>query len=462
VNGHQRTHPCAPGYRLLPMLGVALGLAGRPAAAQLPSRLTDSEFRTLMSMSEPGGLFVVANNFTSNEMVLSEMVANLTVAHDTGGVYLGVGPEQNFSYIAAVRPRMAFLVDIRRQAIVQHGRLTRTHGIVLDATDAAFLRLVYASFVALGPRLRDEPGAADSVGYRLAASWSSDVLPLVVMVHDGTSGAPVPAFVRYAASTAAFGGRDPADASGRYQLPPYPVGSTLRLTVNAYGYDTLHVENVRPDRARPVITLSLVRGSACLVDSAAGGRVCRQPLPRGGGAAGSAGRGARGRGSMASMGRIGTVPPGANVGAQGEAYYDGRNFAALTASVDLDGTPRSFLATESAFRAVKSLHDRNLIIPVVADFAGPSGIRAIGSYIRDRGAAVSVFYTSTVLDYLWLDQRARRFFENAATLPVSATSVILDVNNRRCAMRGWIAAGLQAQTQTDHFQRLRTSGVCSR
>jgi len=37
-----------------------------------------------------------------------------------GGVYVGVGPEQNFSYIAALRPRIAFIIDIRRQAVVQH------------------------------------------------------------------------------------------------------------------------------------------------------------------------------------------------------------------------------------------------------------------------------------------------------------------------------------------------------
>jgi hypothetical protein len=37
-----------------------------------------------------------------------------------GGVYLGVGPEQNLSYIAAIRPAMAFVIDIRRQAVVQH------------------------------------------------------------------------------------------------------------------------------------------------------------------------------------------------------------------------------------------------------------------------------------------------------------------------------------------------------
>jgi hypothetical protein len=35
-------------------------------------------------------------------------------------VYLGVGPEQNFTYISALAPRMAFIVDIRRQNMIEH------------------------------------------------------------------------------------------------------------------------------------------------------------------------------------------------------------------------------------------------------------------------------------------------------------------------------------------------------
>ena len=32
-----------------------------------------------------------------------------------GGVYIGVGPEQNFTYIARLRPSTAFIIDIRRE-----------------------------------------------------------------------------------------------------------------------------------------------------------------------------------------------------------------------------------------------------------------------------------------------------------------------------------------------------------
>ena len=33
----------------------------------------------------------------------------------TGGAYIGVSPEQNFSYMAALQPRIAFILDIRRE-----------------------------------------------------------------------------------------------------------------------------------------------------------------------------------------------------------------------------------------------------------------------------------------------------------------------------------------------------------
>jgi len=37
-----------------------------------------------------------------------------------GGAYLGVGPEQGFSYIAEIRPEIAFIVDVRRDNLLLH------------------------------------------------------------------------------------------------------------------------------------------------------------------------------------------------------------------------------------------------------------------------------------------------------------------------------------------------------
>ena len=92
-----------------------------PPARGIPERLTDAAFWQLQSdVSEPGGYFRIEDNYTSNEMEVGELFTMLRDRHVAGDVYLGVGPEQNFTYIAAVRPRLAFVIDIRRQAAMQH------------------------------------------------------------------------------------------------------------------------------------------------------------------------------------------------------------------------------------------------------------------------------------------------------------------------------------------------------
>lgn len=79
----------------------------------LPSALSDDEFWRLSErLSEPAGTFDVSDNLVSNEPYFVENVRRL---RRTGGVYVGVGPEQNFSYIARLRPSMAFIIDIRRE-----------------------------------------------------------------------------------------------------------------------------------------------------------------------------------------------------------------------------------------------------------------------------------------------------------------------------------------------------------
>ena len=85
--------------------------------ADVPSRLSDAEFWALAtSSSEPGGYFRNENltNFTSNELGFQFVVPELVKRTTAGRVYLGVGPEQNFTYMAAVRPRLAIIFDIRR------------------------------------------------------------------------------------------------------------------------------------------------------------------------------------------------------------------------------------------------------------------------------------------------------------------------------------------------------------
>jgi len=90
-------------------------LTGAPTGLQLPDRLSDAEFWALSeSLSEPPGQFH-SDNLVSNEMEFQKILPALANRHAADGVYLGVGPEQNFTYIAALKPRIAFIVDIRAE-----------------------------------------------------------------------------------------------------------------------------------------------------------------------------------------------------------------------------------------------------------------------------------------------------------------------------------------------------------
>jgi hypothetical protein len=91
----------------------------RPAASHTGA-IPAAEFaRVIQEFSEEGGYFF-SDNFTSNESAYLYTMDELKEQGGTGGAYIGVGPEQNFTYIAKIRPEIAFIVDIRRQAIIQH------------------------------------------------------------------------------------------------------------------------------------------------------------------------------------------------------------------------------------------------------------------------------------------------------------------------------------------------------
>jgi hypothetical protein len=94
--------------------------APAPAAATLPGRLSDEEFWKLVAdLSEPGGSFR-SDNLLSNEVWLQYVIPELLNVAKPGRVYMGVGPEQNFTYIAALKPAMAIIVDVRRGNLHMH------------------------------------------------------------------------------------------------------------------------------------------------------------------------------------------------------------------------------------------------------------------------------------------------------------------------------------------------------
>jgi len=301
------------------------------AAAPLPARLSHAEFWTLASdISEPGGVFRIADNYTSNETEIGEMVGLLGAAGVAGGVYLGVGPEQNFTYIAATRPAMAFIVDIRRQAVVQHLMFKAIFELSKDRAD--FLSLLFSL-----------PRPAN-----LGASTPVEKL-----------------WEAYLAVTEA------------------------------------DLEVKRKTHARIVAHLTKTHGFALTPDEL---RMLEAVFD----AFTVYGPGISTRG--AATGRGGTSA----------------TFADLTGfSGDAMDRPQSFLSTEENYRFIRSLHERNLIVPVSGDFAGPRALRAIGAYLRSRGATVSAFYVSNVEQYLFQEGKDRAFYDNVSTLPLTPASVFI-------------------------------------
>jgi hypothetical protein len=97
---------------------VCAAVAAR--AASLPRQIDDARFWQMVTdFSEAGGSFS-AENFVSNEPNFQWVLTRLDATAKRGGAYLGVGPEQNFTYIAALRPSIAFIIDIRRQNLIEH------------------------------------------------------------------------------------------------------------------------------------------------------------------------------------------------------------------------------------------------------------------------------------------------------------------------------------------------------
>ena len=182
-----------------------------PAASTVPAKLSDVEFWKLVTDISEGGGYFQSDNFVSNETTFQWVIPPLLRTTRPGGAYLGVGPDQNFPYIIALKPKIVFIFDIRRQNLLTHlmykalieqsadradfvsrlfsrprpsgidttstsetillayqgvppdsaafrknlgavlDRLRKTHGFTLSAEDSTGIEYVYRSFVVYGP-----------------------------------------------------------------------------------------------------------------------------------------------------------------------------------------------------------------------------------------------------------------------------------------------------------------------
>ena len=307
----------------LPLVPAGGGIRG---AESLPAKLSDQEFWRLVSeFSEPNGTFR-SDNLLSNELWLQYVIPDLVRTVKAGRVYMGVGPEQNFTYITAVRPKMVFIVDVRR--------------------GNRDLHLMYKAL------------------FELSA--------------------------------------DRAEFVSRLFSKPQPDGLSTKSTIQQIiaGYwnidtsETLYNENLKEIRE----TL-----------------VTRHKLPL----------------SDDELKGIGDVyqaffwhGPSINYSSSGNGF-GGRSqptYADLMTATDSNGQMRSYLASEEQFAFLKDLEAKNLLVPVVGNFAGPKAIRSVGKYLKEKGGIVSAFYLSNVEQYLMQDGLWRDFCHNVATLPFDETS----------------------------------------
>ena len=158
----------------------------RLTAEALPQRLDDHTFWSIVSeFSEPDGFFR-SDNLVSNETEFQTVIPTLKAQVTPVSAYLGVGPDQNFTYIAALKPRIAFIVDIRRQNMLLH--LMYKAIIEQSPTRAEFLSHLFSRPVPPGVSRTNTPDVL------LAAFHNEDADPVAfehneadiyhVLVHD--------------------------------------------------------------------------------------------------------------------------------------------------------------------------------------------------------------------------------------------------------------------------------------
>jgi hypothetical protein len=96
-----------------------LGILPRALLGVEPARPATTFAAAIERFSEAEGAFDT-DNLVSNERSYLDVIPALVAGHVGGGAYIGVGPDQNFSYIARVRPTFAYIIDIRRDNLLLH------------------------------------------------------------------------------------------------------------------------------------------------------------------------------------------------------------------------------------------------------------------------------------------------------------------------------------------------------
>jgi hypothetical protein len=153
-------------FVLAMVLGVGPGIQAshQPASEHVHGgAISAEEFsRLVTTFSEDDGFFR-SDNFISNETSYLHVLDKLRAMGCTGGAYVGVGPEQNFTYIAKIRPKIAFIIDIRRNAMIQH--LMYKAIFHLADTRAEFLSYLFSKPITREAGFKADTGIEQMVRY---------------------------------------------------------------------------------------------------------------------------------------------------------------------------------------------------------------------------------------------------------------------------------------------------------
>ena len=114
----------------------------------------------IKDMSEPDGYYQY-DNWITNERGYLNIINPLLKNNVKGGAYIGVGPNQNFTFIETIKPEIAFIVDIRQQMTMQH--LAYKAMFELAETREEFLSLLLSKSIPGDRKLDKNPDVNDIV-----------------------------------------------------------------------------------------------------------------------------------------------------------------------------------------------------------------------------------------------------------------------------------------------------------
>lgn len=173
--------------RLAVLAGVVLAVSVLRAAPAIPERLSDADFWALSAgLSEPAGSFR-SENLVSNETMFQWPIPDLRATVSPGSVYMGVAPDQNFTYMIAVKPSIAFIVDIRRGNLLEH--LLYKALFELSSNRAEFLSRLFSMPALSGvsaastPRQLFDAAYMESADQKRFEANTKDVIDLLTVKH---------------------------------------------------------------------------------------------------------------------------------------------------------------------------------------------------------------------------------------------------------------------------------------